>query len=228
MDNHPAGEGRILESVFYAVMGIALRVSIKGMAKLKAKLAKMKDVLNNPQVPLMQAAVQITGETQRNFDEGGRPEAWMPLSMMSLFIRAHRADGPQRTGGTPLTDTGRLKSSFIPFTGSDGKSFGVGTNVEYARLMQEGGESDAQDIPISSFTRRLRENQFENFSTGKIRKTKAGKLSSGRVRAYTLHLPGGATIPARPFFPRNLGELGEWGYQAKIKEIFQNYFNGPI
>ena len=205
-------------------MGIALRVSVRGMAQLKAKLAKMQGVLNNPQIPLMKAAIQVQAETVRNFDEGGRPETWMPLSMMSLFIRAHRANDVKRRqdgNASHLSDSGRLRNSFIPFVSSGGGGFGVGTNVTYARLMQEGGVTEAQTIPISGFKRRkakAAQNQKYFGDTGWTKKSKD----------YDLHLSGGATIPARPFFPRSISELSAWGYQAKIKEIFANYFHGPL
>ena len=209
-------------------MGIALRVSISGMDKIKAKLAKLQGDLKNPQIPLYQAAVKVTEETQRNFKEGGRPEAWAPLSKISLFIRAHRADGPKRTGGTkPLSDTGRLKGSMNPFVGEDGKSFGITTNVEYAALMQNGGISDASVIPISSYVRKLPVNSIGR-SLGETRTRKSGKPATGRVRAYDLHLQGGATIAARPFFPRGLSELSAWGYSEKIKRIFSDFFNQDL
>ena len=208
-----------------------VRVSIVGMGALKAKLTKLAGELNNPKVPLMQSAVQVTEETLRNFDDGGRPEAWAPLSLMSLFIRAHRADGPRRTGpAIPLSGIGRLRNSMLPFVGDDGSVFGVSTNVEYASLMQNGGVTEAQDIQIKGFTRRLRENQFSDFAKGKINRIKTEKgsrMSSGKVRDYTLHL-GGSEVPARPFFPRDLNDLSSWGYQAKIKKIFSDYFNGQV
>ena len=205
-------------------------VSIIGMGKLKARLSKLKGDLRNPRVPMMQAAVQVTEETFRNFVDGGRPEAWAPLTMLTLFIKAHRADGPKRTGtDVPLSDSGRLKGSFIPFVGDDSSTFGTLTNVEYAGLMQNGGTTEAQDIQIKGFTRRLRESQFESFATGKLRRIKKDsggtRQSSGKVRDYVLHLAGGADIPARQFFPNTLAELSDWGYQAKIKGIFWNYFH---
>ena len=205
-----------------------VRVSIIGMGALKAKLSKLAGELKNPKVPLMQSAVQITEETERNFEDGGRPEAWAPLSLMSLFIRAHRAGGPRRIGpAIPLSDTGRLKSSMLPFVGDDGTVFGVSSNVEYAALMQNGGITEAQDIQIKGFTRRLRESQFSDFAKGKINRIKTEKgsrMSSGKVRDYVLHLEG-SEVPARPFFPRDLNDLSSWGYQAKIKRIFWQYFN---
>ena len=97
--------------------------------------------------------------------------------------------------------------------------------------MQHGGVTEASVIPISGYTRRLRENQFTDFTRGaigRIKKGKGSRMSSGKVRPYDLHLPGGATIPARPFFPRNLSELSAWGYQAKIKRIFAEYFKTDL
>lgn len=209
-----------------------IRVTIKGMGAMKAKLTKLAGDLKNPQVPMMQAAVQVTEETQRNFEEGGRPEEWAPLSLMTLFIRAHRADGPRRSGeAIPLSDSGRLKGSFIPFVMDDGVTFGSATNVEYASFMQKGGITEEQDIPIKGFTRKLSQSQFESFTTGKIRRVKTGsgsRISSGKVRDYVLHLTGGAEIPARAFFPRDLYELSSWGYQRKIKRIFWMYYNKDL
>ena len=76
-----------------------LRVSIMGMGAIKAKLTKLASDLKNPQIPMMQSAIQVQEETFRNFEKGGRPEEWAPLSLLTLFIRANRADGPKRTKG---------------------------------------------------------------------------------------------------------------------------------
>ena len=205
-----------------------LRVSIMGMGAIKAKLTKLASDLKNPQIPMMQSAIQVQEETFRNFEKGGRPEEWAPLSLLTLFIRANRADGPKRTGSNiPLSDSGRLKSSFMPFVDNSASAFGVSTNVEYAGMMQRGGISEAQDIEIKGVNRRLRESQFEDFATGRIRKVN-GMQPKGKTRDYVMHLKGGAEIPARPFFPSDMDELNSWGYQVKIKRIFSEFFKQAL
>ena len=200
-----------------------LKVSFSGMGPIKMKLAKLAGDLKNPQVPLLQSASEMYGETARNFADGGRPETWAPLSLMSLFIRAHRANNTKRTQegrASHLSDSGRLKNSFVPWVGTDGMTFGVSTNVEYARLMQDGGISESSIIPITGFKRKkAKEAQNQKYfgDTGYTKKSVD----------YDLHL-NGYVIPARPFFPRNLGELASWGYQAKIKRIFAEYFKTDL
>ena len=221
--------GRVEISGIHNKMNI--RCSISGMGAIKAKLSKLQGDLRNPQIPMMEAAIQITAETQRNFEDGGRPEAWAPLGLMTLFIRAHRADGPKRTGeNIPLSDTGRLKGSMVPFTSQEENAFGVATNVEYAGLMQNGGVSEAQDIPIAGYTRRMPvKGGAIARSMGENRLTKSGKdKRTGKIKDYILHLAGGKPIEPRPFFPRTLEELSDWGYQAKIKSIFWNFFQPDL
>ncbi len=207
-----------------------IQFSVSGLSQFKARFAKWQGKIEDTRKPMMRAAIQVIEETFRNFADGGRPEKWAPLSLMTLFIRAHRADAPRRSGANvPLSDTGRLKGSFVPFVGTGDDTFGAKTNVKYAGLMQNGGTTEAQDIPIKGYTRRLSERQFKDFFTGRprmIRKADGGmRQSGGKVRDYVLHLKGGAAIPARPFFPRNKVELDSWGYSDKIRAVFDTYFN---
>lgn len=193
--------------------GIKLSIAVKGYSAVSKRLEKLMAIAKRPSVPMRAAAVWLTGQTLQVFSEGGRPEKWEPLSLMTLFIRAHRAS-QKRTGGTPMNDTGRLKGSFIPVVNEDGSSFGAATNVEYASLMQHGGLSKPNDVQIASFTRR--------------KPTVGGKsLSSSKVTVgdYIIHFKGGSLIPARPFFPEGIGQLRTWGYHEKIKKIFRLYFN---
>lgn len=203
--------------------GFKLVIAAKGFSKVTQKLAKIAEVAQRPSVPSMQASVWITGQTIQTFSAGGKPEKWAPISIMTAFIRSHRAS--KRTDSmAPMNDSGRLKGSFIPVLTDDGNQLGAATNVEYAGLMQSGGVSTANTVKIGSFKRRLPGSKgMVGFTAGGRKKYARGSFVT--VEAYTMKLKGGATIPARPFFPEGLSELQSWGYLGKIQQIFNDYFN---
>lgn len=198
--------------------GIRISIAAKGYSQAAKKLEKVMAIALRPSVPAMKAAIWLTGQTIRVFAEGGRPEKWAPLSLMTLFVRVHRAEKPNKSPQV-MSDTGRLKGSFIPVIEDDGVRFGASTNVEYAALMQSGGPSEPNEVQIASFTRRLRSRQATAYAGGKLQ-----KLGKQTVRDYTIHFKGGGLVPARPFFPEGIAQLDAWGYHAKIKEIFAMYF----
>ncbi len=200
--------------------GITLRLAVSGYSQVSKKLERSLGIAKRPLVPAQQAAVWLTGQTTRVFEEEGRPEKWAPLSLMTLFIRAHRAKN-KNTDALIMNDTGRLKGSFLPVIADDGNMFGASTNVGYASLMQDGGRSELQEIHIASFTRK------SNSAKARKRQSKAyarGSLvaATERVKAYTMQLS--AKVPARPFFPRGMGQLNTWGYHDKIKQIFREFW----
>jgi phage virion morphogenesis protein len=67
----------------------------------------------------------------KNFEEGGRPR----------WKESARA---VREGGRTLSDTGRLRSSIHPFSGSN--FAGAGTDVKYAAIHHFGGATGPHDI----------------------------------------------------------------------------------
>lgn len=196
--------------------GFKLSIAIKGYSQATKRLEKLFAVAKRPSVPAMQSAVWLVGQTIKAFEEGGHPEKWVPISMMTSFIRAHRAKAPTDSK-LPLNDSGRLKGSFFPVIESDGNSFGASTAVEYAPMMQAGGKSDAGDVDIAGYVRRI-----PGRAVGLVRGKTVG---TGRVRPYTMHLKGGSDVPPRPFFPDGVSELQGWGYHETIKQIFADYFN---
>lgn len=199
------------------MIGVKLFIALKGYSEASQKLEKLMSIAKHPLVPMRESAIWLTGQTIKVFSEGGRPEKWAPLSMMTLFIRQKR-EGKKTDSAQPMNDTGRLKGSFIPVVSEDGNMFGASTNVEYSSLMQEGGQSEAHDVSIAAFTRRRSKRQATDYSRGSLTK------ATERVKAYLMHMKGGNIIPARPFFPDGIRELDAWGYHAKIKEIFALYF----
>lgn len=194
-----------------------LLIALKGYSSVSKKLERMAAVVKKPSVPMQQSAIYLTQQALLAFEDQGKPEKWAPLSLMTLFIKAHRADRPKETNPMIGSDTGRLKGSFIPVISDDMNQFGAATNVEYAGMMQDGGTTEPRDISIAFFTRKLK--------AGTKPKKKRSDGMQG-VKPYVMHLKGGQKVPARPFFPEGIDELKSWGYHAQIKEIFRQYFNG--
>lgn len=182
-----------------------LTLAVKGYSQAGRKLEKLAAIARRPSVPMRQAAVWIAGRTIQVFDEGGHPEKWAPLSLMTQFIRARRVASPRKSD-KPMNDSGRLRGSILPTVSEDGNQFGAFTNVEYAPLMQRGGVSTANDVEVRN-------------RRGKGKRRKAGSLAT-----FILHMKGGHVIPPRPFFPDGMGELESWGYHDKIRQIFAEYF----
>ncbi len=141
----------------------------------------------------------MAGETFRIFQSATNVDGpWEPLSKVTLFIRAHRANSPRKSS-TPGSDTGRLKGSFTPQSRPDGTEFGAGTNVSYAQRFNDGGPSDADVVAIAGFRRSNMKHKTVD---------------------YLMHMKGGNPVPARQFFPKGMPELQAWGYTDKIREIF--------
>jgi phage gpG-like protein len=202
--------------------GLKLLIAVKGFSKASKKLERGMKLVKNPSVPMRQAAVWLVGQTIKVFDDQGHPEKWAPLSLMTLFIKAHRANGPKDIDPQIGSDTGRLKGSFIPVVTEDESKFGASTNVEYAADFNGGSVTESRDVAISSFIRKRGARQARDYARGSLTK------ASERVRAYILHLKGGMPVPPRQFFPNGVSELDEWGYLPKIRKIFSQYFNQEL
>ncbi|WP_313377786.1 phage virion morphogenesis protein [Achromobacter insolitus] len=111
--------------------------------------------------PLMrEVAFVMLDAVEENFEQGGRPR-WLGLA-------------PDRREPATLKRTGRLRNSITPFF--DSRSAMVGTNVVYARILQEGGRTSAHVI--------------------RPRDAKALRFNGG---FYAKVNHPGSTFPARPF-----------------------------
>lgn len=218
--------------------GLKLVLLADGFTKANKRLKQVMDLAKKPLVPAKQSAIWLCAQTFIAFHDGGRPSKWAPLSLISRFIRAHRADGPKSENPMVGTDTGRLKGSFVPVMTEDGDRFGSSTNVEYAATLQEGGRSKANVVRIAGFTRRapgasmglvggrkkFTKTSYTINDDGTIGSKKSGSGASVKVKDYEIHFKGGSLIPARPYFPTNMSQLKEWGYFDKIREIFRDHF----
>lgn len=197
-------------------MGVAVSIKLTGFAEAKDRLEKLAGKIRRPEVPMNQAAVYLLGQTLKAFREGGSPEKWAPLSLMSLFIRKNRKDAPNADARI-LQDSGRLMGSLIPFVDTSSNTFGVSTNVEYAESNEFGGVSKPSTIMIAAHQRKQT-----------VGKKDARRTSMVYVREYQMNLQGGATIPPRPFFPRDPQEFHAWGYLQPVVGIFENYYLGQL
>lgn len=182
-------------------------VSLDGWEEVQQNLARLSDDLGAPRVPAMQCALFMEGQVTKAFDEGGLVEPWEPLSMFSRFVRKHRK-GAADSDPKVMNDTGRLKNSMQAFIDEGGAVAGVGTNVEYAKAMQDGGPGQGGDVDIAAFSR----------------KTPSGKAS--RVRGFTMHIQAGHYVPARPFLPRDANDIDRLGWVDKFAEIFSSWISG--
>lgn len=104
--------------------------------------------------PLLNRIGQImTASTDQNFIDQGRPDAWQPLSPVTL---ARRRSGPNpNMSDQILRDTGRLMNSLSSPSSADAileltpDSLRFGTNVEYASVHQFGWPE--RNIPARPF-----------------------------------------------------------------------------
>lgn len=161
--------------------GISVSYKVDGFIKCRGNIETLKAYLAAQSAPLREAATIVTASVMKNFRDGGRPRKWPGLSVLTYFIRAHR-QGKANAQPVTMVDTGRLRSSIVPYFAQDpqGGTFGAKTNVDYARKMHQGGVTTPSTVMIDHFRRR----------------TKSGV---SHVRSYIMHLKGGKAIPARPF-----------------------------
>ncbi len=179
-------------------------------------LGRLAAAFKNPSPAGKAAAEWIAGQTMRTFDTGGHGGEWQPLSRLTLFIRYHRANMPRKSD-KPMSDTGRLKGSFTWACSDDGKQVMVGTNVEYAPAMQEGGPSPESSVTIGKFSRR-RPGSKIGYVMGRKRYTGGGPVT---VRAYVMTIHAGHNVPARPFFPpAGVSGLRDWNYLDPLRQIY--------
>lgn len=167
-----------------AILRFRLRFfGIKGVKrKLKAVRKKLEDF--NPVA--RRIVTQLLKEADKPFAQSARgnpPSTWKRLSVMTVFIRMHRA---RRKNKDPkiMVDTGILRASNLPFIRKSAREFGIENRHPAAKILHDGGTSRGNTVSIGSFRR----------------KKKSGGTS--RVQPYQMRVKGGHTIPARPWMPK--------------------------
>lgn len=100
-------------------------MKIEVLDTASASLSAMADRLGSMKPLMVMVGNHMENSVRRNFNQGGRPEAWAPLANVTVLAKGtrrgkgstQRIQGKQRLGG-PLVFTGNLRSS-IGFTAED-------------------------------------------------------------------------------------------------------------
>lgn len=124
-----------------------------------AKLKRIRAALENPTKALTQIGVLMVAESQQAFKEQKLGDkAWdqrAPVNVFGVIADFHqgkRKPASRRFDRRPaLVDTGRMRKS-IAFQ-VHGKTVDVGTNLDYAKVHQTGGEVESK--PVTESVRKL-------------------------------------------------------------------------
>lgn len=169
--------------------GVAIQVKIKD-EELNAMFQRIQRRMGN-----LKPAMSIVGEIVRtsivrNFEVGGRPRRWKPLSRVTLAKRKGKKV-LMRQGFA-----GGLAGS-IKWRAYEDRAV-IGTNKVYAAVHQFGAKKGS----FGEFAVKIRSH---------MRKLKSGKTVRVREHTRRVRLPWG-DIPARPYMlvqDEDLGEIGD-------------------
>lgn len=162
-----------------------------------AKIERIEKNLDSPARALKQIGVLMVAESQAAFKEQALgSKKWEPRAPVNIFgiiadFHAGRRKPPARRFETrpALRDTGRLANS-IAFE-VQGDTVEVGTNLDYAKVHQEGGE--VESMPLTGAVRRALWRWLKKQNTEM--KRRVGFVLNRKFRDKTIT----AEVPARPF-----------------------------
>lgn len=129
--------------------GIEINVKIND-AEVKTLLTRLSERVEDL-TPVMQAIGQIVRTSvMKNFEEGGRPDKWQPLSLKTLFSgrkskfatkkgKFRKGIEEKLQGRMILIQTGHLKNSIN--VKATNRSVSIGTNKVYGAIHQLGGKA---------------------------------------------------------------------------------------
>lgn len=179
-------------------MSQSIDVNKDDLTKIKKWSSEHIKNMREMKSPLERISILLFNSVQKNFKEQGTDKGkWKKLSPFTLWVKRNRKSGSSRRP-LILQDTGRLRGSIVPRVGTDFAQ--AGTNVQYAKLHQKGGKSEASNVEIKSTTR-------------------TSKLGNKyKVSAFTLHIRGGHNVPKRPFLTIRRE------YKDKITNLARNWF----
>lgn len=135
------------------IMGITCAPGDKACIKsqlelLKARHLERKEKLKNFSGPFASVSAFLDRWVQKNFrSEGGNVGGWEPFARGGRWVKGRGLD----TNAKLLQDTGRLRSSFLPFATKN--NAGIGSELEYSKNHEEG----LNHLPV----RRMLPNQAE-------------------------------------------------------------------
>lgn len=160
---------------------VGVKFNIDSKADIFAGTAFQKIREGDYSIPLARIGVVVAGDIQQGMINQVSPDGkpYKPLSPLTIKLR--KRGKKDKYGPKALLDSGRLLGSIV-WNLISKNSVEVGTNVEYARVQQEGGPSQVTVIRKKN----------KKITSGK----KAGKYSKRSfATAYTKTIQ----VPARPF-----------------------------
>ena len=175
---------------------------------IKIEDKEVKELLSRIQTKAknLRPVMSIIGEIvqtsiQRNFEAGGRPKKWKPLSPATIARRKEQGRWP----GKILAIRGGLFRSITYQAKNDRVE--IGANIKYAALHHFG----AKKGKFGTVTAQVKSH---------IRQLKTGKTSSVSAHTRQTKIPWG-NIPARPFM---MVHDEDW---KEIKDSLRDYIVGP-
>lgn len=108
-----------------------INVDLKGVEEVNKWL---KDMVHVDKTRMQNVGILMHRSIVENFDSGGRPVKWLPLSQATIERRRH--GGKSQYGTKPLMDTGNLRMS-VGFTATK-NSVEIGPSANYGIFHQLG------------------------------------------------------------------------------------------
>lgn len=160
---------------------VGVKVNFDTKADIFAGTAFQKIREGDYSIPLRRIGAVVAGDIQQGMINQVSPDGtpYKPLSPVTIKLR--KRGGKGKYGPKALLDSGRLLGSIV-WNLINKNSVEIGTNVEYARVQQEGGPS--QMLVIKKKNKKIK--------TGK----KAGKYKKG---AFATAYYKTIQVPPRPF-----------------------------
>lgn len=187
------------------------------LTELMRIVAAMGVRAGNPNPAYQFVGILMSTSADKNFEAGGRPSAWAPLS---------EATKKRKKSSRILVDTGHLRQSLVPHTGVqvEGNSVKLGTNLPYGRIHQFGGtiqvgaHQGAAFFKVHKKTGAVQFTSFKKYekhhALGPMARHKARFTFEQRFFQIGTHA---ITIPARPYLMFQAGEPEKYG------EIIKRY-----
>ena len=187
---------------------LSFKIKLFGVKGVRRRLKKLKKITRDFSPVARRIVTQLLKEADKPFvasARGNPPKTWKRLSVLTVFIRMHRARRKNRDPKI-MVDSGLLRAMNLPFIRRGGREFGIENRHPAAKILHNGGTSRGNTVSISGFRR--------------------SKPSGGtsRVRPYSMSIKGGHRIPARPWMPTKARVLqilkiilGD--YENRIKQI---------
>lgn len=128
---------------------IDFEVQIERQKELNSYLTKAAKRLKDLRPALEKSGIAMERSIALNFQAEGRPARWAPLAPWTQWVRDAKGYGREHP---ILRQTNTLASSITSNIIDSGSAVETGTNISYAKLLQEGGTNSAgKHVPARPF-----------------------------------------------------------------------------